>query len=462
MLSVQVHARRRQALMARVQQPVLLMGNGVRTRNLPMNALPFRQDSTFLYLTGCELPGAAALLQGERCTLFTPAPAEDDDLWHGTVHTLEEYRQRYGVDEVRDAAELEQALQGVRPLVLAVADEERNRLASSLVGIPLRFGREHGHDALVDAIIELRRVKEPVEIEEIRRAARVTRKAHTAVMAATRPGVHERQLTALYQAVLASHGCAHSFDTILSMRGEVLHNPFHDQELEAGRLLLVDAGAETETGYAADVTRAWPVSGRFTPRQRAAYEAVLAAEEAAMALCKPGVRYRKVHDQASLVLARWLADEGLLEISPEDAVEQGAHALFFPHGVGHLLGMDVHDLENFGDRPAYPPGQGRSEPFGTCYLRLDLPLEEGWVVTIEPGFYAVPAILERPVFRQRFAGIVDFDKAMEWVGFGGIRIEDDALVTAAGPENLTLGIPKTVAEVEAVVGSRPELLSFAE
>ncbi len=143
-------------------------------------------------------------------------------------------------------------------------------------------------------------------------------------------------------------------------------------------------------------------------------------------------------------------------------MERAAHALFFPHGVGHLLGMDVHDLENFGDRPAYPPGQGRPEAFGTRYLRLDLPLEEGWVVTIEPGFYAVPAIIERPVFRERFADAVDFDKAASWLGFGGIRVEDDIHITARGPEVLTQGIPKTVAEVEAVVGSRPELLSFAE
>jgi Xaa-Pro aminopeptidase len=181
---------------------------------------------------------------------------------------------------------------------------------------------------------------------------------------------------------------------------------------------------------------------------------VLAAQAAAIARCVPGTPYRAVHDAAAKVLATWLRDERLLYGDVDGLVADGAHAVFFPHGTGHLLGLDVHDLEHFGDRPAYPPGVGRPDPFGTCFLRLNLPLEEDWVVTVEPGFYVVPPILADAALRARFAGRVDFDAAAGWVGFGGIRIEDDVRV-AAVPEVLTAGIPKDPATLEDLVGAGP-------
>ena len=220
---------------------------------------------------------------------------------------------------------------------------------------------------------------------------------------------------------------------------------------------VVNGGGETGSGYGVDITRTWPVGGTFSPRQRAAYAAVLEAEKAAIARCRVGTPYREIHDTASLVLARFLADEGLLRVAPETAVEIGAHAIFFPHGVGHLLGLDVHDLENFGDLAAYPHGVARSEQFGTCYLRLNLPLEAGWVVTIEPGFYVVPAILADPVLNERFRDAVDFGKAARWIGFGGIRIEDDIAVTAGEPENLTAAVVKEIDAVQDLTGSGADL-----
>jgi len=452
MLHPNIHARRRQVLSTRVTGPILLMGNGHRARNLPMTPLPFRQDSTFLYYTGCDLPGAAALLLEGRCILFLPEPAPDDPLWHGEVPSLEALREHYGADEVRPATTLEEAVPEGPVRVLAVADENRNRFAARLCGVPLAFGSEPGDPALVDAVIAMRRAKQDEEIAEIRLAAEHSAAAHVAVMRATHPGRSERALAALFDAVLAARGCVPGYGTILSQSGEVLHNERHDQVLSAGRLLLLDGGGEVATGYGADITRTWPVDGRFRPRQRAAYEAVLAALETAIPLCRAGVRYREVHDAASRVIARWLRDEGLITVDPDTSVETGAHGVFFPHGVGHLLGMDVHDLENFGDRPAYPPDRGRPEQFGTRYLRLDLPLEPGWVVTIEPGFYVVPAILADPGLRETLAGQVDFERAQEWIGFGGIRIEDNVLVTTKDPDVLT-EVPKTPGDVEALVGT---------
>jgi Xaa-Pro aminopeptidase len=449
------HLARRQRLMERVQRPILLMGNAPRDRNLPGSDLPFRQDSTLLYYTGCALPGAAALLEAGTTTLYLPAPADDDDLWHGHVTGADALRDRYGVDRVVFGSDDDlRALSGRTPVTLAVADPARTALAAEISGTRLRFGDQFGDEALADAVISQRRTKAPEELDELRAASAVTVHAHKVAMRAARPGMTEAALTAVFEAVLHARGCTTGYDTILTQRGEILHNHAHDGTLTEGQLLLLDGGAERASGYTADVTRTWPVSGRYTPRQRAAYEAVLAAQSASIAIARAGTRYRHVHDASSKVIAQFLIDEHILhDTTAEDAVARGAHALFFPHGVGHLLGLDVHDLKAFGDRAAYAPGAARSDQFGTCYLRLDLPLEPGWVVTIEPGFYVVPSILRRAELRERFADILNVDKAAEWAGFGGIRIEDDVHITAGDPEILTAGAPKSITEVEGLIGA---------
>jgi Xaa-Pro aminopeptidase len=449
------HRARRLALTARLDGPVLLVGNSERQRNAAYD-LPFRQDSTFLWATGCSLPDAAALLVGASCTLFVPAPSADAALWEGRSESLAAIRERLDVDEVLPLEALEAACAARQPrLALAVADDRATARAARLTGLDLAWCRRPGPPALVAAVGALRRRKAPEEIAELERAADATEATFRACMSATAPGQTEASMGALFEAVLAMQGCHTSFPTISTIHGEVLHNRLRVNPLEPGQLLLMDGGAEAPSGYAADVTRTWPVSGRFSPRQRAVYQAVLAAEEAAIALCRPGVRYREAHLAAAGVIARFLADEGLIRCGPDAAVEAGAHALFFPHGVGHLLGLDVHDLEDLGDAVSYAPGRSRSPDFGTRFLRLDLDLEPGFYVTVEPGFYIVPPILEQPELRQRFAAMVDFERAAAWYGFGGVRVEDDVLITAEGHRVLTAGIPKSVEEIEAIVGSGP-------
>jgi Xaa-Pro aminopeptidase len=223
--------------------------------------------------------------------------------------------------------------------------------------------------------------------------------------------------------------------------------------------VLLDAGAERPSGYCADVTRAWPVNGHFGPEARDIYDIVLAAEKAAIAAVKPGMRYRDVHLLAARVLTDGLVQLGLMHGDADALVESGAHAMFFPHGTGHLLGLDVHDLEAFGDAIAYAPGRTRSPQFGTGYLRLDLDLQPGMCVTIEPGIYFVPAILHDAKFKKQFKGQVDFKKAEQFLtmnsgrGFGGIRIEDDVLCTKTGHEVLSAAVPKERLAIEALVGS---------
>ncbi len=459
MLAPELHAQRRQTLQQKVGRPILLMANVAQARNLPMNVLPFRQDSSFLYFTGCHTAGAALLIDDSGETLFLPEVAEDDALWHGPLPGIEEQAEALGFSSVAPRSELEARLQGTQPATLAIADAAVNSWLTRLTGEPHVFGRQFGDRALVRAIIDMRKVKDEHEIAEMRAVTEVSAQAHALMMKLTRPGRTEQGLAEVFRSFLRRRGYNLGYDVILSQDGQILHNHDHSGVLTPGRMVLLDGGGEhIGSAYGADITRTWPVSGTFNPQQKAAYQAVLAAQEAQIAKCTVGTSFREVHDAGCLVIAQFLIDEGLLTgITAEDAVATGAHALFFPHGTGHHLGMDVHDLENFGDLSSYPEGMGRPELFGTRYLRLHLPLEAGWVVTVEPGFYVVPAILNDATLRDRFSKVLNADALAGWEGFGGIRIEDDILITPAGPDNLSASAPKTVAEIEALVGTDADL-----
>jgi Xaa-Pro aminopeptidase len=272
-------------------------------------------------------------------------------------------------------------------------------------------------------------------------------------MAATQPGRREHHVRAAMEAELAARGMCPAYGSIVTVHGEVLHNVDYDNPIAPGDLLLADVGGEHE-GWASDVTRTWPTNGRFSPTQRALYDVVLEAQRVAIDRVRPGVRYRDVHRAASVVLARGLVDEGILHGDPESLVERGAHALLFPHGIGHLLGLDVHDMEDLGDRAGYAPGRARSEQFGLGYLRLDRDLRPGMLVTIEPGLYLVPALLADERRCGPFVADGSFDRAAlaRFADVRGIRIEDDVLCTTDGPQVLTAAIPKRPDEVEALVG----------
>ena len=247
-----------------------------------------------------------------------------------------------------------------------------------------------------------------------------------------------------------------AYPSIVTVHGEILHSRGYDNPIAAGDLLLADVGASNR-GWAGDVTRTWPVSGRFSPTQRTLYELVLAAQLAAIEAVAPGARYRDLHLAAARVIARGLVDEGILRGEVDGLVERGAHALFFVHGLGHLIGLDVHDMEDLGDRAGYAPGRQRSTQFGLSFLRLDRDLQPGMAVTIEPGFYQIPALLA-PGSAQTKAfdddGSLDRDALAKFADVRGIRIEDDVLVTAEGPEVLTAALEKQPDDIEALVGSR--------
>lgn len=453
MLSTQFYSLNRQRLKQRLAEPILLMGNGLLSRNLPMNHLPFRQDSSFLYFTGCNLPNAAVLLNENKEILFLPKQDPSDILWHGESPSNQEIAASLGFNSTENYEEIEKHYSQYSKLhSLAISDPHKNTQLSQMSGEHFCFGKELGSAKLVQTTIQLRRALQEEELQSMREAAAVTEKAHIAAMRATKVGAHEKDIAFAFHQEIARAQLTTAYASIVTVDGHILHNHHQTNTLKAGQLLLLDGGAESAAGYASDVTRTWPVSGRFTAQQRAAYQAVLQANEECIAMVTAGTRYRDIHTHASLVIADFLHQEGLSSLTAEAAVDIGLHALFFPHGVGHLIGMDVHDLENFGDLAAYPPERKRSEQFGTAYLRLDLDLEENMVVTIEPGFYIVPAILNNPSLREKFGSYLSWEKLEHWNGFGGIRIEDDIRCTKDKPENLTSAIPKDIESLEAIIG----------
>lgn len=445
-------ARRRDALARALSgKPVLLASGKPRARNYAANAFSFRATSHFLYLFGLPFPEALAAFDGESWTLYLPEPGPDDALWEGAVPGFAEVAEFTGCP-VKARGALPAAFQRPEVATLPAPDLETNVELSGLLGREVRYGRLSPVDEpLADAMIALRLRHDEAAIAELRLAAEVTAAAHRAGMAATAPGLTEAHVRGVMEAEFLKRNVEAAYSPIVTVHGEVLHNHHYHHTLRAGDLLLADVGGESPGGWAGDVTRTWPVSGRFSSTQRELYEVVLRAQREAIAAVKPGVGYRGVHLTAHKVLARGLVELGILRGDPEELVADGVTALLFPHGVGHLIGLDVHDMEDLGDRAGYAPGRTRSKEFGHAYLRLDRDLEPGMCVTIEPGLYVVPAILDDARLTQRAGDRLDRQRLSHFSDVRGIRIEDDVLVTESGCEVLTASIPKEVDAVEAAM-----------
>ena len=438
----------------------LFLGNTESPRNAAANPYPFRQDSSFLYFWGLDRPGLAATLDLDAGTetLFGDDPSLDEIVWTGPQPSLNAQAERVGVaatalrDRLADAVHA--ALEAGRPVHLLPPYRAAHReTLAALLEVPPAALAGHVSEPFTYAVIEQRLRKSEAEIAALDDAATLTNDMHEHAMRSVAPGATEQDIVGALTSVMRRQGGRFSFLPICSVRGEVLHNHAHDNTLCKGDLLLVDAGAETAAGYAGDVTRVTPVGGRFSSRQRDVYTAVLDAQTAAIDMMAPGVPFRAVHLEAAQVLTERLIDLGLMRGPVEDAVDAGAHALFFPHGLGHLLGLDVHDMEALGeDRVGYADGQSRSEQFGLNALRLARPLEPGFVVTVEPGLYFIPTLIEQWAADGKHSAFIDYDAVQSFMDFGGIRIEDDVLVTPNGTRTLGNGLAKAPDDVEALAG----------
>jgi Xaa-Pro aminopeptidase len=348
------------------------------------------------------------------------------------------------------AGRVSEALEKKRTVhFLAPYRAEHTVKLATLLGVAAAI-REDRSLAFHKAVAKQRLYKSPEEVADIEMAVEVSREMYAAAMRATRPGIREYEVVAEIARVVTARGCTYAFPPICSVHGETLHNPFYRNTLEAGGWMVLDSGAETPARNASDITRTIPVSGTFSSQQRAIYETVLRAQTGAIDAIKPGVSYRDIHLGAAKSIATDLSALGLMKGNVDDAVAAGAHALFFPHGLGHMMGMDVHDMENIGeDIVGYGPGYERSPQFGLGYLRLARKLEPGFVLTVEPGVYFIPALIDQWKADDKHTAFINYEEVQKFRDARGCRIEDDVLVTATGGRVLGPAIPKTIGEVES-------------
>jgi Xaa-Pro aminopeptidase len=442
---------RRQRLASLIDFPAILWSGTSNPRNFPANVFPFRANSHFLYFTGLPLRNAAIRLVAGNLELFMDDPQPESALWHGEMPNREEIAQIIGADAAKPMAELE--LFAEEAATIAVQDAATWTQQSQLLNrwvLPQKPPQDIDLQ-LAKAIISLRLIHDDGALAELRKAAAVTVEAHKAGMAATIHAQIEAQVRAAMEQVIIANNMTTSYNSIVTVHGEVLHNEQYHHSLQPTDLILADVGAETETGWAGDVTRTWCVNGKFSSTQRDIYDIVLAAHDACIAKIRPSVEYQDLHLLACTVIAEGLVNLGILQGNPQDLVEMNAHTLFFPHGIGHLLGLDVHDMEDLGDLAGYEEGRTRSNHFGLSYLRLNRPLHAGMLVTIEPGFYQVPAILNHTDVRLQYQDIVNWERLSQFADVRGIRIEDDVLVTQEGSEVLTAALPTQASQIENLV-----------
>jgi len=456
MFAADTYTTRRARLSASMPSGLLLfLGNDDSPMNYTDNTYPFRQDSTWLYYFGVAQPGLAAVidLDAGRTVIFGDDLSLDAIVWTGPQPSVAELAARAGVTETAAASALAATIGAARADGRAIhylppyRGEHRLRIAALLGLSPEQTDAQASLD-LVRAVVAMRVYKSDEEVAEIERAVDTTVEMHLAGMAMARPGLRESDIAAKVTEIALAAGGGLSFPVIATIHGETLHNHFHGHTLKPGDIFLLDAGAETAMGYAGDLTSTFPVDHTFTSRQRDVYQIVLDAHLAAVAAVKPGRPMREIHLLACRTLAEGLKGLGLMKGDLDEAVAQGAHAMFFQCGLGHMMGMDVHDMENLGEVWVGYEGRPKSTQFGLKSLRLARPLEPGFVITIEPGLYFIPELIRRWKAEGKFRDFIDYERLGTFADFGGARIEEDLLVTADGHRILGKRRPRTVSEVE--------------
>lgn len=462
MFSAKTYIARRRELCAKIGRGLILLpGNTLSPNNYPNNAYYFRQDSSFLYYFGLNFPALTGVIDAEtgEAALYGDDFTVEDIIWTGPQPKLHDLGGQAGVEKTFPTAELEKRLrkavaQGRRIHYLPPYRGETKLQLSALLGIAPALLADYKSVDLMFAVAEMREIKSEEEIEQIEHAFRIGYRMHTTAMRMCRPGIVEREIAGAIEGIAKSYGQGVSFPSIVSQHGETLHNLNSDGVLAEGRLLLCDAGGENVNGYCSDHTRTYPVSGRFTDKQKEIYEIVLQAHDRVLELARPHMMFTELHNAAYLSLAEGLIGAGLVKGTAEDAVASGAMTLFMPHGLGHGMGLDVHDCEAMGERSFdYAQLVDRAAKSAVCTYRATWRLEPGTVLTDEPGIYFIPALIDKCRAEGLYTGIVDYDRLDGYRDFGGIRIEDDLLITAEG--NRMIGdrkIPVTVGELEAVVG----------
>lgn len=443
MFDTATYIRRRNELKKLVKEGIIILfGNNESPANFPNNGYyPFRQDSSFLYYFGLQRDGLVGIIDidNDKDILVGNDIDIEDIVWYGSVESMTEMMQRCGAQETLPMKALKticnEALSKHRKIhFLPPYRHDIKIQVFDLLGVHPIQQKEAASMELIKAVVKMRSVKEQQEIEELERAAVIGYKMHTTAMRLTKPGVTEKFVSGQVDGIAHSYGAMVSFPTIYTQHGEILHGAPSMNKLEDGRLVLCDAGGETLNNYCSDNTRTMPVNGKFTQRQLEIYSIVEACHDYTLELAKPGVKYADVHFAVCRLMFDRLKELGLAKGNTEEAVRAGAHAMFLPHGLGHMMGMDVHDMENLDQINVGFDEETRPnlEQFGTNCLRMGRRLEEGFVVTDEPGIYFIPALIDEWKAKKHCAEFLNFDKLETYKSFGGIRIEDDVLITKDG------------------------------
>lgn len=458
MFTPQTYMARRDALRREIKSGIIILpGNNEAAFNYPANTYHFRQDSTFSYFFGLNQPDLAAIvdIEEDKDILFGNDVDMDDIIWMGSQPSMTERGEKVGIIETHTLKEFDvyvkEALsKGRKVHYLPPYRGETKIWLSEITGFPVSQLKGEASVELIKAVVKLRSVKSSEEIEIINKMVDVAGLMHTTAMKMAFPGIVEQEIAGTIEGIALAKAGPVSFPVILSINGQTLHNHYHGNTLTEGRMLVVDAGCESEEYLlASDITRTCPVGGKFNHRQKDIYEIVLKANMNAIEAIKPGIPYRDVHMIAAKTITEGLKALGLMKGDTDEAVAQGAHAMFLPHGLGHMLGMDVHDLEGVGENyVGYNDEIKRSEQFGTAFLRMGRKLEPGFVITVEPGMYFIPALIDQWKAEGLHKDFINYDIVETYKDFGGIRIEDDVLVTDSGVRVLGKPIPKTVNEIE--------------
>ena len=438
---------------------ILLLGNNEAPMNYSDNSYPYRQDSTFLYFFGLTKTDLAATIDCEtgKSTLYGDDPTIDEIVWTGPQKKLSELAGMVGVSSTEI---FEKAISFVRQAIsqkrtihfLHPYRHDHLILLSDILNTPIAEIKSSFSQKLIQGVVNQRLYKTEEELLEIEKAVNITGKMHLTAMKMAQVGMKEQNVVSKLLEIATSYGGFYSFPPIVTIHGETLHNHYYGNTLKKGDLLLVDSGAETDMGYAGDMTRTFPIGQKFTDRQKVMYQIVLNAHLTAAAALKPGITFREVHLQAAKTLVMGLKELNIMKGDADAAVEAGAHAMFFQCGLGHLMGLDVHDMENLGEQHVgYTPDMIKSTQFGLKSLRLGRKLEPGIVLTVEPGIYIIPALIDLWKADNKHNEFINYTELEKYRDFGGIRIEEDFVITENGSRLLGKEIAKTVDDVEATI-----------
>jgi len=439
---------------------LLFLGNTDSPMNYFDNPYPFRQDSTFLYYFGLNQPDLAAVVDVDAgaTTIFGDELSIDYIVWMGDLPTVASRAERVGVTDTQPTTALAEilgrAVGAGRAIHFLPPYRAHARLQlMDLLGIAPDEADAEASEEFIRAVVAQRNYKSDEEVAEIEKAVATSVAMHEAAVRMARTGMNEVEISSEVDRIANAAGGSSAFPIIATINGQTLHNHFHGNTLSEGDLFLLDAGAQTSRGYAGDLTTTFPVSPRFTERQKMIYEIMLSAYDEAVDALAPGVPNREVHFKACRTIFEGMKAIGIMKGDTDEALAAGAHAMVMPHGIGHMMGMDVHDMENLGESYVGYAGEERSKQFGLKSLRLTRPLEPGFVLTIEPGIYFIPQLMDLWRSEGRMVEFIDYDELAKWRDFGGVRNEEDYLITDDGARRLGPRKPQSVQELEALRGS---------